>query len=351
MIKKGLLAFSLLISLGVQAQEVTPYTPGMMPEGVVYYLPKTLLQIKITVSQTKYTPGEFCQYADRYLRLKDVSAHPQEHWAIKSLEVIPFGVPNPELAYSIKLKDKSVSSQVELTEDGIIKAINTTAPVKESITKPIIQKDERLDPRKFMTEEILMAGSSIKMAELIAKEIYTIRESKNSLTRGQADYMPKDGDALQIMLDNLNKQEKALTEMFSGFTETTDKEYTFTINPESDMVDNVICRISNKLGILKNNDLAGEPIYISITKKNEQPSVTATNVEKKEKQPNGVIYNIPGEATVTIQSPTKQYYKEDIMFGQFGETEVLVNSLFNKKVNTRVIFNPITGAIIKIDKD
>ena len=115
MIKKGLLAISLLISLGVHAQEVTPYTPGMMPEGVVYYLPKTLLQIKITASQTKYTPGEFCQYADRYLRLKDVSAHPEEHWVIKSLEVTPFGVPNPELAYSIKLKDKSVSSQVELT--------------------------------------------------------------------------------------------------------------------------------------------------------------------------------------------------------------------------------------------
>ena len=57
MIKKGLLAFSLLISLGVQAQEVTPYTPGMMPEGVVYYLPKTLLQIKITVSQTEYATG------------------------------------------------------------------------------------------------------------------------------------------------------------------------------------------------------------------------------------------------------------------------------------------------------
>lgn len=47
-----------------------------------------------------------------------------------------------------------------------------------------------------MTEEILIAGSTAKMAELVAKEIYNIRESKNSLTRGQADYMPKDGAAL-----------------------------------------------------------------------------------------------------------------------------------------------------------
>ena len=34
-----------------------------------------------------------------------------------------------------------------------------------------------------------------------------------------------------------------------------------------------------------------------------------------------------------------------------GETEVLIDNLFNKKVNTRVIFNTTTGGIVKIDKD
>ena len=36
---------------------------------------------------------------------------------------------------------------------------------------------------------------------------------------------------------------------------------------------------------------------------------------------------------------------------QFGSTEVLTTDLFNKKLNTRVIFNPETGGIVKIDKD
>lgn len=31
-----------------------------------------------------------------------------------------------------------------------------------------------------MTEEILIAGSTAKMAELVAKEIYNIRESKTA---------------------------------------------------------------------------------------------------------------------------------------------------------------------------
>ena len=350
MIKKGIIALGLISFLNVQAQDVNPYTPGTLTEGVVYYLPRTELQINVTVTKTTYTPGEFCQYADRYLRLQNISATPDTQWEIKTIEVIPFGVPNPELAYSIKLKDKSVSSLVELTEDGIIKAINTTSPAKEKAKRPSAQvKTPRINPREFMTEEILMAGSSIKMAELVAKEIYNIRESKNSLTRGQADYMPKDGSALQIMLDNLNKQEKALTEMFTGFTESTEQEFSFTYNPTKDVKDEILFRFSKKIGMLKENDLAGEPVYVTINKKETLPP--ANEAAKNEKKLTGIIYNIPEKADVTIYSTTKKFYQKELSFAQFGETEVLVNNLFTKKINTRVIFNPITGGIVKIDKD
>lgn len=349
MIKKGFIALSMLATLSAHAQDVAPYTPGTLSEGVVYYLPRTELEVKITVTQINYTPGEFCQYADRYLRMQNISAQPEEHWVIKSIEVTPFGVPNPQTVYTIKLKDKLSSSQVELTEDGIIKAINTTSP-KEEIVQPIVpKKEQRINPRKFLTEEILMAGSNMKMAELIAKEIYNIRESRNSLTRGQADYMPKEGEALKIMLNQLEEQEKAMMEMFSGFTEKSDKTFNYIISPEKDMEDAIICRFSSKLGLLKSNDLAGEPIYISI--KQEQSLPPADEEAMKKKKLDGVIYNIPGQALVTVHSMNKEFYKKELPFAQFGETEVLVKDLFNKKINTRVIFNPTTGGIVKIDKD
>jgi hypothetical protein len=210
MIKKGILLIGLLTAWNVQAQDVNHYTPGTMEEGVVYYLPKTLIEIQVTATKVTYTPGELCQYANRYLRLQGISAQPSEHWEINGIKVNTIGVPDAQKAYSIKVKDKMVTSQVELTENGIIKAINTTAPEEEKVSKgKVLPKAKRVDPRNFMTEEMLMAGSTNKMAELIAKEIYNIRESKNSLTRGQADYMPQDGAALRIMLNNLEEQEKA----------------------------------------------------------------------------------------------------------------------------------------------
>ena len=350
MIKKGILLIGLLTAWNVQAQDVAHYTPGTLDEGVVYYLPKTQLEIKVTATKVNYTPGELCQYANRYLRLQGISSHPNEHWEINSIRVNTIGVPDAEKAYSIKVKDKMVTSQVELTEDGIIKAINTKAPENEKIRpeKPA-EKIKRIDPRNFMTEEMLMAGSTNKMAELIAKEIYNIRESKNSLTRGQADYMPQDGAALKIMLNNLEEQEKALTEMFSGFTERTEKTFTFYVEPKQEITNQVVCRFSTKLGVVKEDNLAGEPIYISVT--NESTLPPADEEAKAKKKLNGVIYNIPGKGNVTIKGFGKTYCNNELIITQFGETEVLTDNLFNKKVNTRVIFNSVTGGIMKIDKD
>lgn len=350
MIRKGLLIIGLLTAWNLKAQDVAHYTPGTLDEGIVYYLPKTQLEIKVTATKVTYTPGELCQYANRYLRMQGISAQPSEHWELHSIEVNPIGVPDAHKAYSIKLKDKMVTSQVELTEEGIIKAINTTAPEeKAAAPKSVTEKPNRMDPRNFMTEEILLAGSSNKMAELIAKEIYNIRESKNNLTRGQADYMPQDGTALKIMLNNLEEQEKALTEMFSGYTDYTEKTFTFYVEPEQEITDQVICRFSKKLGVVKGNNLAGEPIYLSV--KNETTLPPTDEEAKAKKKLDGVIYNIPGKGMVSVKGLGKTYYNKELQVTQFGETEVLLNNLFNKKVNTRVIFNPITGGIMKIDKD
>lgn len=353
MIKKGLLIFGLLTACGVSAQNVTPYAPKGMEEGVVYYLPKTQIEVKATVTKVTYTPGELCQYANRYLRINDLSSTPSEYWEIKSIEVSTIGIPDANKAYSIKLKDKMATSKVELTENGIIKAINTTSNIPSAPTKTIeptnTPKVENVDPRSFMTEEILLASSSNKMAELVAKEIYNIRESKNSLTRGQADYMPQDGAALQIMLNNLETQEKAMTEMFTGKTIYTDQTFTFYLEPSKDTQNQTLFRFSKKLGVLESNNLAGEPITITITDASNLPP--ATEETKAKKKPVGVIYNIPGKAKISIDGMAKNYLKDELIVTQFGETEILVENLFNKKENTRVIFNPTTGGIVKIDKD
>ena len=337
--KRGLIiAASILTSLSSAAQDFSKYTPGTMGEGVVYYLPKTEIELEVVATKVTYTPGELCQYANRYLRMTNISAQPETYWEIKSIKAKAIGIPDPDNAYVVKLKDKSAASQVELTNDGIIKAINTTSPIEKTPATPITNTaKKRIDPRSFMTEEILSTASTAKMAELVAKEIYNIRESKNSLTRGQADYMPKDGAALKLMLDNLDEQEQAMMQMFAGITNREDKTLTIRVTPTEDIKDKVAFRFSKKLGVVSDENLAGEP--------------PADQKAKDKRKVDGVIYNIPGKALVTVASPTKRYFKGELLITQFGTTEVLVDNLFNKKINTRVLFDPNNGKIVKIDKD
>lgn len=337
----------LLASLSAYSQE--SYVP-QEGEGIVYFLPKTKVAIDIIATKVDYQPGDFCLYASRYLRLNNIGTKPETHWEIKDIRVRLEGVPDSTNAYIIKLKDKNVASNVELTDKGIVKAINTTSTEKEQLPDYKLETPQpHENASKYMTEDILMAGSTPKMAELTAREIYNIRDSKNLILRGQADTMPKDGASLQLVIEQLDKQEKALAQAFTGVTDRTDKVFTILVEPEKNMQEQIAARFSTQLGVLPVNNLAGDPIYVSIRNTSTLPA--AEEDQKKKKRNKGIIYNIPGKGNVTVTYQGKKLFDDDMAFTQFGYTEVLVDGLFDKKVNTRVIFNPTTGGIVKIDKD
>ena len=349
--KKTLFAIGLLLALNSHAQNFSTYTPGSLNEGVVYYLPKTVIDIEVIATKIIYTPGDLCQYANRYLRLNHVSAVPETHWEIKEVKVKSAGVPDPNNAYQVKLKEKEVASNVQLTKDGLIMAINTTVSTdREKTTPETHPSTEKLNPNKYLTEEILNATSTAKTADLVAKEIYSLRESKNSLVRGQSEYMPKDGAALKLMLEKIEEQEQALTQMFTGITVEEDHTLHFYITPEDKTVDQIAFRFSHRLGILPPGNLAGSPVYLSINSVDPIPVPDPKTAEKKKKV-EGIIYNIPGKARVKVNSVEKTYFDGELPVTQFGTTEVLVGDLFKSKVNTQVVFNSQTGAIVKIDKD
>ncbi len=179
-----------------------------------------------------------------------------------------------------------------------------------------------------------MSNSSAKMAELVAKEIYSIRESKNALLRGEADNMPKDGAQLKLMLDNLNQQETAMTEMFSGKIKKEPKTFTIRLTPK-EMKDEVAFRFSRKLGVVANNDLAGEPYYISVT---DLKSSDVSATEEGKKKVDGVAYNLPGKAQVTLMYNNKKLFDDQLPITQFGTVEYLAPVLFNKNSTIKVLF-------------
>ncbi|MBB4044523.1 hypothetical protein GGR06_002318 [Bacteroides reticulotermitis] len=349
--KKIIIAAGLLIATSTYAQtEVSVGVTRGKDYGVVYALPQTQIQLELKTNKVSYTPGEFSKYADRYLRLTNVAADAYEYWELVGVTIKAVGVPNNAATYFVKLKDRTAAPLIELTEDGIVKSINIPYSGKKAeAAKPTLTPPKKVNPREFLTEEILMTNSTAKMAELVAKEIYNIRESKNALLRGQADNTPSDGAQLKIMLDNLNLQEEAMTEMFSGTSEKEEKTFIVRITPDKELNNEVAFRFSKKLGVVANNDLAGAPYYINVK---DLKSVTIPPEDpKKKKELDGIAYNVPGKALVTLTDGKQKLYEEEISVTQFGVLEFLAPVLFNKNSTIKVLFDPTTGALIKVDRE
>ena len=339
------------------------YQPGVTTEGAVYFLPKTAVTITVQVEKTVYTPGDFCQYAERFLRIKDVSPTPSVNYRITAIRQDAIAVPDTAKRYAVKFDAKTSATNVRLSDDGILLGINTEK-IEESgkwkenssgaggnlFPHSTIQPPQ-LNPRQYMNEETLAAGSTAKMAELTAQDIYEIRESRNLLVRGQADNMPKDGEQLRLMLNQLDIQDRALTSLFIGTYDRDTIQKVFTIVPSHSNSREVAFRFSEKLGLVDEDDLAGVPYYIYIEDLNSVPKPEPVDPKKKLKPFSGIYVNIPGRLRSTISNAQGLIVADEFPAGQFGNVELLSGALFNRRYTTRLRINPLSGAIDHLDAE
>lgn len=333
--------------------QISPYSPGG-GEGVVYYLPKTGLRIAVQVERTTYTPGDLCRYAERNLKLKDVSLEPSTTYKVLTFNISTYAVPDSDRCFTMRLNPKSAAANIQLSDDGILLSINAE-PKTIDAPEPFVpsKKAAAVDPRQFLTEEMLSTGSTSKLAELVALEIYDIRESRAMLTRGQADFMPTDGEQLRLMLSDLAIQDAALTSLFGGTTvrDTTEHVLYYVPEPDSSIGKEVLFRLSRTLGLTAADDLSGAPYYISVEDLHTAPAPDelAVAAMAKSAKSGGAYVNVAGKARVKILQGSRELLSSTLIMGQYGYVELLSNDLFFKHPTTRMVLNPLTGAILSLD--
>ena len=362
--KRVLLSLSLSIchlAFSVAQTVSSIYQPGVTTEGAVYFLPMTAVTVTVEVEKTTYTPGDFCQYAERFLRIKDVSAAPSVSYRVTAIRQVAVAVPDTTKRYAVKFDARTAATNVRLSDDGILLAINTEE--RDYTDNKNLQRgyspssfllppsSTKINPRQYMNEETLAAGSTAKMAELTAQDIYEIRESRSLLVRGQADNMPKDGEQLRLMLSQLDLQDRALTSLFVGTYERDTIQKTFTVIPSANVTHETLFRFSQKLGLVDSDDLAGVPYYIHIENLKTIPLAAPADPKKKQKPVDGIFVNIPGRLRSVVSDSQGAIVANEFPAGQFGNVELLSGALFNKRYTTRLRLNPLSGAIEHLDAE
>jgi hypothetical protein len=322
--------------------------------GITYTLPRTSITIAVEVSKYQSKAGPFALYAERYLGVNTAVMEDKTWYEMGNISMIEYGVADPEQTFLINFKAGTTAPYVYLTEEGFLCSVNAD-PEPEALTaKSAVvvapkANANAVNPAQAMTEEMLLAGSVAKQAEIAAKQIYRIRESRLDILTGEADNLPPDGEAMKVVINQLEQQEKALTQMFIGVTTSDSSMYDFTLTPMDGIEKEILFRFSERLGIVAADDLSGSPVYLSITALDKQlPPIDPKEAAKRDKQ-KGIVYNVPAKIRIEITAAGKTLLDKEVMASQFGRQEKLATEIFeDRKRPVKIFFYPQTGAIKQI---
>lgn len=347
-----LMALATSLSIGAQKTVRMDAVKGN-DFGVTYTLPKTALDITIDYLKITKTAGQYYMYAERYLNISNPITENAVEYVLESMDANTIGIPDKVHSFLVEFRPNSATAYLTLTEDGMLCAINGDYTFPKRTTSNDAKNKLTTLPanaNQYLSEEILRAGSTAKQAELIAKQIYRLRESRNDILTGDADNMPPDGEAYKLVMQQLDEQEQALTALFIGSETKEQMVKKMTIEPnDKDIEETIIARFSQKLGVVEANDLAGEAIYLSLKSITpRQPLFLSVKEasDREKKFSKGIIYNIPAKAKLQLEYKNKIYVDKDCDVVQFGTQDVLDHKKFGDKKNPlMVIFYPELGAI------
>lgn len=329
-----------MLCVQAQAQEQKPL------EGIPYALPQTAVRLSILVEKTHYQPGRLAKYAEKYMKLQNVELEERIQYRIVDTRFHTFGVPDSTKFFVAFTGKKHTINDVQRYRNGVIMAINAKAKEPQEAVVFVPARRQTLPkPEDYMNADILAATSSAKMAELIAKDVYDIRESRNMLSRGQAEFMPKDGEQLKLMLNELQVQESALMQTFEGVTSKDTTEVTFVYIPTKEKNEDLLFRFSQYLGMCDKDDLGGTPYYIKTDNLNILPELPTVADDGKLKDYAGVHVNMPGKIRLSLYKKNELVKSFDLYAAQFGNVVALSGELFSKKQYTELILDPVTGNI------
>ena len=322
--------------------------------AVVYYMPKNELVITLQYDIVNEEPGIFYQYAGRYLGAEDVIKESKTSYVLTSIENELVTTADTERAYKIDASLGIKEQMIALSADGRLLGYNVGEEAKgdEAKGESLEVKGESLEVKgtdKLMPllEEQFMASSTAKMAEGAAKMIYRIREARLNLLAGEVEHVPADGEAMKQVLAEMERQEQALVELFTGKTTVSHASHSLIYTPMQSVESETLCRFSVHSGVVAADDLSGEPIYISL-EATKQGLSTAVEISSKAPLLSQLYYNLPGEAKVNMTYKGKQMACSTYQIAQFGVAIPVAKQWFTSKQTPVIHINPETGNILSI---
>ncbi len=317
--------------------------------GIVYRLPKTEIELVLTIKETEYKKGQYQAWAKKYLT-QTPKGEDEKSFSIDNVRCELIGVPDSDKQYLVVFDKHSIAPCLYLAEGNLISSVNAKNQMEAKL-RPAKKQDKEFDEQlPALPRDYAVATTEAKRAEIVANYIYELRETMNDIMLGRAEQMPSDGEAMRLVLERLKKEEARSKKLFLGDTAVRYKELRFHIIPKREGISqDTLCRFSSQWGVVDKDDLTGDVLSLSLDVLEDHAPLSIEEQEKLEKK-EGLIFNLPGTGLLRLELNGQKLLEERLSLTQMGTIQSLNKKMFNLKDDavTAVYFNLQTGAIEKI---
>jgi len=346
--KMFLMLLGAVLSCAGQAQLVEEGEAAM-----VYYSPKTSVYLDFTYTVETREKGVYSEFAEPLLGIDNAVTENGTTCVLNGVHIGTTTVTDYSRPHKVSA-EPGVPLLLTINEKGLLKGYNLPLECAES------GKNQHKAPAKSgshtaptaalsiapYSEEVLEAATPLAQANAIAKQIFHIRDTRLYLLSGEVEHAPADGKSMQLVLDELARQEQVLTELFIGKTSSRTEHKHVVLAPSKEE----LLFFSDENGFTEPENIDADTIRI---KMDLHPQVfKEVNEEKKKKNSNvsQIVYNLPGSGDIEVLYDGRSMAKRTIPIAQLGVDVPLDKAVFKGKELPVIVFSEKTGNIVSISK-
>jgi hypothetical protein len=353
LVKSAIFLFIILIFIACSpAQQmveskgnVTPLnTPGAMRDGsIVYGLPRTVFTVVARIERTVEKPGPYAQYAEALLGLTDVIKNENESWSIETVTLKSHDELDPSEYYVISSTNLFQTNVLALKKEGLILDLNPE--IFKQDRKPGIAEesgnlhsgnydlgsDEYFQTQRDTAYKRMNIDSSFvrvpyivekqkklsvdQLAEKAAKRLMELRDGKHLILTGEATVFPQSDAAI----NEINRMEKAYTELFTGKTFRETLTFTYELIPQKAMVGKPVelFLFSEARGPVSGS--GGKAVTMEFIPEKKTKDLVFSG-KSEEKKYDKLFYRVPDVVGIKINLGSEKLYDSRKLIYQFGET-------------------------------
>jgi len=323
--------------------------PSALRDGsIVYGLPRTVFNVVVDMERTIEKPGPYAKYAGDLLGLADVIQDETELWTIKNITLKTHDELDPSEMYVISSTTLFQTNVLSLKKEGLILDLNPDlfhptekqGGMKESVNEGYssfdLGADEYFQLQRDTAYKRMNVDSSFvrvpyivekkkkltidQLAEKAAKRLMELRDGKHLILTGEATVFPQSDAAI----NEINKLEKAYTELFTGKTLKDTFTFSYQLIPEKSMVGKPVTlfQFSDLTGPVTGSMKGGKPVTIDLIPEKKTKNLTVINTiqsKPEAKKFDKLFYRVPDVVELNISLGSEKLFDSRKLIYQFGE--------------------------------